>query len=451
MSRFPLLPMLALPLLSLSWFAPGMPAQSPAPTQSAAPQSNFFIHTFHKQKLGGSLECSLCHVADAAGSVTLKRPGHDQCMTCHSDDFNTNVKQVVCAQCHSSFPPTGAADLVPFPRYKGSRAILFQFAHSKHVDAKARIDPKTGFRADCTFCHKFDAQGVFATFPGHAQCAACHSKPGMTPQLNADLSADSCRGCHTPEEIENPGFTETRQFTGGHEVQGKYVNITFNHTAHFKVKDQFDLHCTTCHYAIPRSTSIQDITLPKMIDCVQCHDSAKSIKAEFRMSNCKTCHADNVVTNTAVPLSHTKGVKPDFHTEAFRTHHAEESVAPDAKCFVCHQNVAASSAGTTQCNNCHQVMLPANHTSRWKDDLHGKYAALDRVQCTTCHTAAYCSDCHNELPRSHEPLAQFKGGAHAYPAMLDLRSCLTCHTFQNTCAECHVNQITGPGPFTRRQ
>ena len=155
---------------------------------------------------------------------------------------------------------------------------------------------------------------------------------------------------------------------------------------------------------------------------------------------------------TAVPLSHTKGVKPDFHTEAFRTTMQEESVAPDAKCYVCHQNVAASSAGTAQCNNCHQVMLPANHTSRWKDDLHGKYAALDRVQCTVCHTAAYCSDCHNELPRSHEPLAQFKGGAHAYPAMLDLRTCLTCHTYQNTCSECHQNQIVPQVlPQTRRQ
>lgn len=22
-----------------------------------------------------------------------------------------------------------------------------------------------------------------------------------------------------------------------------------------------------------------------------------------------------------------------------------------------------------------------------------------------------------------------------------MRSCLTCHTFQNTCAECHVNKV----------
>ena len=218
------------------------------------------------------------------------------------------------------------------------------------------------------------------------------------------------------------------------------MDITFTHVAHFKVKDQFDLRCTTCHYAIPTSTSVENLTLPKMIDCVQCHDSAKAIKAEFRMSNCKTCHVDPVSGGT-VPNSHTRNVKPDFHTEAFRTHHEAEATAPDAKCYVCHQNVSPSAEGKVQCIGCHQVMRPQNHTSRWKDDLHGKYVAMDRVVCTNCHTASYCSDCHNELPRSHEPLALFKAGAHAFPAKLDLRSCFTCHTFQNTCSECHINQI----------
>ena len=431
--------LLAIPIASL-FLISGAAAQKTATAPSGS--ADFLIHAFHKQQLGGELDCSLCHVPLKEGSVTLKRPGHDECMQCHSDDFNKELKQKVCAQCHSSFPPTGADDLVPFPRYKGSRAILFDFSHQKHVDQKARVDSKTGFRADCTFCHKFDAQGQFGTFPGHEQCATCHSKPGMKPQLTANMDAAGCRGCHTPEEIENPGFTETRRFAGEHPVAGgKYVNIAFSHVGHFKARDQFSLNCTTCHYAIPNSTSIANLTLPRMIDCVQCHDSARTIKAEFRMSNCKTCHLDTVSVNAAVPNSHTRNVKPDFHTEAFRLHHAEEASAEGAKCFVCHQNVQSVSVNRTQCDSCHQVMLPANHTTRWKDDLHGKYAALDRTTCATCHTAAYCSDCHNQLPRSHNPLPYYKAGAHAYPAKLDLRSCFTCHTFENTCSECHVNKI----------
>ena len=415
--------------------------------KTAAPKAppgtikEFFVHAFHKEKLGGELECNMCHVAVKAGSVSLKRPGHDQCITCHSDDFNKDLKQIVCAQCHGTFPPTGAADLVPFPRYQGTRAVLFEFSHASHVDKKARVDVKTGFRSDCTFCHKFDQKGVFGTFPGHEQCATCHSNAGMKPQLTADLTATGCRGCHTPEEIENPGFTEVRRFTGKRQtVNGKYVDISFSHVAHFKTRDQFSLNCTTCHYEIPKSNSVKNLSLPKMLDCIQCHDSARAVKAEFQMGNCKTCHAEPLAS-TAVPNSHTRNVKPDFHTESFRRNHEGEAAAANAKCTVCHLNVTPSVAAKVQCDSCHQVMRPVNHTARWKDDLHGKYAGLDRTECAVCHTAAYCSDCHNELPRSHQPLNQFKAGGHALPAQLDTRSCLTCHTFQNTCKECHLNKV----------
>lgn len=426
----------------LIWFSLTWLLAFPLFAQRAqGPADNFLIHAFHKDKLGGALDCSLCHVADKAGSVTLKRPGHDQCMACHSDDFTKELKQQICAQCHTSFPPSGSDDLLPFPRYKGTRTILFSFSHKMHVDPKGRLDARTGFRADCTFCHKFDEKAQFATFPGHMQCATCHSKPGMKPSLTAELTEESCRGCHTPEEIENPGFTETRRFAGAHQTTtGKYVDIRFAHGPHLKLREKFGLRCITCHYAIPNSTSINNLTLPKMLDCVQCHDSARSVNAELRMSKCSVCHVNSVVSQ-AVPNSHTVNVKPDFHTEAFRTQHASDAAAPDAKCFVCHQNVAPSVAAKIQCDNCHAVMRPKNHTSRWKDDLHGKYVALERTTCTVCHTASYCSDCHNELPRSHNPLPLFKAGGHAFPAKLDLRTCFTCHTFQNTCSECHVNMI----------
>ncbi|HEY2379594.1 MAG TPA: cytochrome c3 family protein [Terriglobia bacterium] len=435
--------LLMLPLAAGAVFVRG--AQNPAAPSPAlaapADGAGFFIHAFHKKQFDGNLECSFCHVAEKEGSLVLQRPGHDQCMTCHSEAFDKDLNPKICAQCHTAFPPTGSDDLLPFPRYKGSRTILFEFSHNQHVDSQARIDTKTGFRADCTFCHKFDAEGKFAMFPNHDQCAACHSKPGIKPQLTSALSAEGCRGCHTPEEIENPSFTEARRFAGPHQTTtGKYVDINFAHVTHFRVKDQFNLNCTTCHYAIPNSTSIANLTLPKMIDCVQCHDTAR-VPSESRMSNCKTCHQDTASLNAAVPNSHTRNVKPDFHTEAFRLHHEEEAAAPGATCFVCHQHVQSSAMGAVQCDSCHQAMKPASHTSRWKDDLHGQYAAMDRTTCTVCHRASYCSDCHNELPRSHNPLALWKGGSHATPAKLDLRGCFTCHTFENTCSECHINKI----------
>ena len=435
--------LIALAFLLLSAAFSQTPAPQAPEAQVAVGQGEFFFHAFHAEKLNG-LECSLCHTAVSEGSVELKRPGHDQCKTCHADDFEKEIKASVCAMCHGTFPPTDASDLVPFPRYKRTRAILFQFSHAMHVDKKARINPATGFRADCTFCHKFDEQGIFAKFPGHTECAACHAKPGMKPVLNASFDAAGCRGCHTPEEIENPGFTESRRLIAQVVVSGKYVNIKFSHIAHFKEKVAYGINCTTCHYAVPRSTSLADLTLPRMLDCVECHDTSKNIAAEFRMSNCRTCHADSA-QGLAEPVSHVRNVKPAFHTESFRIHHEQEAAAPDAKCFVCHQNVRPSVGARNQCAECHVVMMPASHTARWKDDVHGKYAALDRTTCATCHTVDYCSRCHNELPRSHQPLPVFRGGAHAQLAMLDERSCLTCHTFQNTCAECHASGLGTAG------
>jgi hypothetical protein len=224
-------------------------------------------------------------------------------------------------------------------------------------------------------------------------------------------------------------------------VSGKYIDIKFTHVAHFAAKEKFNLDCTTCHYAVPRSTSLSNLTLPSMTDCVACHDTSKSIRAEARMSNCQTCHADTV-NGLFTPASHTRNIKPASHNEGFRFHHEEAASSPEGNCYVCHQNFTSSVSGASQCTACHQVMKPASHTARWKEDLHGKYAGADRASCATCHQADYCVRCHNELPRSHEPLPVFAGGAHATLALLDTRACFTCHTFQNTCSECHTNQLT---------
>jgi hypothetical protein len=414
----------------------------------AGPNGEPYVHAIHLKQFG-SLDCSLCHTAVTTGSVELKRPGHDQCSGCHGDDFANNYAKArtsICATCHTS-ATRSKDDLQPFPRYRGTRAILFKFSHAQHVDQHARKDPATGFRADCTFCHKFDPQGIFASFPGHTECATCHAKPGVTPQLTPALDAAGCVGCHTPQEIENPGFTRQRRMITQTVVSGKYVNIKFTHVAHFAVKQQYNLDCTTCHYAVPRSNSLSDLTLPKMVDCVSCHDTAKNLRSEVRMSNCQTCHADSVA-GLFTPVSHTRNVKPESHNEGFRIYHQDAAAAPDATCFVCHQNLTAGQEPTSTCQACHIVMKPVSHTARWKDDLHGKYAAIDRSTCATCHVADYCIRCHNELPRSHEPLPIFAGGAHAALALLDTRSCLTCHTFQNTCAACHtgtLNPLAKPG------
>jgi hypothetical protein len=236
----------------------------------------------------------------------------------------------------------------------------------------------------------------------------------MHPELNAFVRSASCRGCHAPEQLEQSVV-----------VAKSYPAIRFSHAAH-------RVNCTTCHS--------EHSKLPRMADCADCHESSRQVSAAFRMSNCGTCHLET--TKPGVVLtSFSRNVRPASHNGAFRVHHEDAASAAGANCFACHQNMVASSSARNQCVSCHSTMKPVSHTARWQDSIHGKYAALDRATCATCHTSESCSRCHNELPRSHVPLPLFKAGGHATLAMMDTRSCFTCHTYQNTCSTCHVNSL----------
>ncbi len=362
------------------------------------------MHRFHAQKLG-RLDCNLCHVAAAKGSVELKPPGHDQCKLCHAAAFeNVGLEKKggpICETCHAG---------VALPNHA---SVLIDFSHTKHMDPKARTNARTGARSDCAFCHK-----ASAAIPSHTQCAACHSQAGIQPELSTFLRTAGCRGCHAPEQMET-GDTVRAPATAAYE------HIRFSHADHASAA------CTTCHSGMARSSSLVNASLPTMARCAGCHETV----------NCQKCH---------VAGEFNRNTKPASHTEVFRLHHADASAVADAKCFACHQNIVPSAAAKDQCAECHLVMKPVSHTARWRDDIHGKYAALDRTECATCHAADYCSRCHNQLPASHVPLPIFKNGGHANLAVMNERSCFTCHTFQNTCSACHAQQVR-PGGAIRRK
>jgi len=395
----------------------------------AAPRSSAqsTLHAYHATKL--SMDCKTCHVPSQQGSVTLSRPGHGQCVTCHAMAFRRANNPKLCQECHVTSKPAGSTDLLPYPRSRGQRPLLTEFSHARHVDTLGRVDSRTGFRADCSHCHKLAGDGNQAGLPQHPECAGCHTRPEIRPNLSAASTTRDCRGCHSPEEIEKPSIR-----TG----PGVWSNIEFSHQVHLQAKPQQRLDCLTCHRSVPISVSratLGTLGTPTMLDCVGCHEAGRRLGVQFQMSNCGLCHRNGV--QGAVPANHNSNVRPPSHNPGFRVQHREQAAAPDARCYACHTSVSPNAKSGNQCVSCHEVARPASHTQRWRDDIHGRYAALDRVACATCHTADYCSRCHNELPRTHVPLALFKNGAHARPAKLNQRACLTCHTFESSCASCH--------------
>lgn len=434
---------------------------------AAAEQAMKFNHEQHLKVQGGALSCTDCHRPATVGSVKLKRPYHDSCSACHQQWFDAATqKKEACAICHTNISEARLPDMTVFPNYNKDSAVLFDFSHKLHVGARERVVKFVGAKVECSACHSFDANGEKATFPAHEECAACHSMPNVKPKLGPDSKNEDCLKCHASKEQKNPAYRKIRRFvaSGSDTAMARGVkliqpadaaqftpaarDLKFSHAKHLTDSRNVGITCETCHIGIDQKTSIAELAIPSMWDCTVCHESQRT-RADFRISRCSVCHTQ--ISAGRKPRNHTLTERPYDHTAAFRVRHAEAARAPEAKCAFCHEftsdpRVRTASIVRTEeralpsggnCDECHSVMKPASHTIRWRSDLHGRMASLNRINCATCHQADYCIRCHNTRPRSHNPINAFVNGGHRFLAQLNQRSCFTCHEYNVTCERCH--------------
>jgi len=433
-------------------------------TAEAAPQKPLLFN--HSQHLTIGAKCIDCHKPSEA-DATVARPGHDSCTTCHQQWFQAQTpKTEFCTVCHTKVVQDQLPELRNFPDYNKTNAILFDFSHKLHLGAKGKVTQVVGARVDCKHCHQLDARGEKATFPAHRECSACHSIPDIKPRLAADSKNEDCLGCHTSVEQQNPNYRKLRRFitdpniaqiahsvsapaASGNTMNGR--DLKFSHTKHLTDDRNVGISCETCHIGIDEKTSIAQLDIPSMWDCTMCHESSRT-SSDYRISKCSVCHTQ--IAAGRKPRNHTLTERPFDHTAAFRIRHAEAARAPNAKCAFCHEFVSGlrprlQSVTRTEerplpngsCDECHSVMRPKSHTIRWRNDLHGRMAAMDRVSCAVCHQPDTCERCHNERPRSHNPINAFVNGGHRFQAQVNQRSCFTCHEFTQTCERCHSQKL----------
>jgi hypothetical protein len=421
----------------------------------------------HSQHLKTGVKCTDCHKPKSESDATLNRPGHEACNTCHQPWFNAQTpKTEFCTICHSKISQGELPDLRKFPDYNKKNAMLFDFSHKLHLGVKGKVTQVVGARVECKLCHQFETSGEKATFPAHRECSMCHSIQDIKPRLAADSKNDDCLGCHTSIEQNNPNYKKIRRFIvdpntaqiarsevtptpvsmSGNTMTGR--DLKFSHNKHLSDDRNVGITCETCHTDIDQKASISQLSIPSMWDCTMCHESRRT-RNDFRISNCSVCH--NQIAAGRKPRNHTLTERPFDHTAAFRIRHAEAARTPDAKCAFCHEFVSVARPGlqvtarteerpvpSGNCDECHSVMRPKSHTIRWRNDLHGRMAGMDRLNCAMCHQADTCERCHNERPRSHNPINAFVNGGHRFQAQLNQRSCFTCHEFTQTCQRCHA-------------
>jgi hypothetical protein len=387
---------------------------------------------------GRGLGCADCHDATAVKEGKVSRPGgtrvpasnqHAPCDDgqCHKKEFE-KPPGPMCRICHQKVDPfTPGPEASPLQAYpeRGSTHILAStFSHQLHLD-KGKMENATGGHVACADCHERTAERE-PEVAGHKACARCHEQQA---KVKAALPMEKCAGCHPKRDVE---LTRGRRFITG--------DLRFHHAPHEKDKSGAEIPCQTCHANVDDAKTREDMAVPAMERCAQCHEDQGRTPDRVRMDQCGVCHSGNMDVGTA-PASHLAGggggytgVRPADHTVHFRKHHGDQAQAKDAPCRRCHTELQGNKDDT--CFQCHQIMRPHDHTLMFRED-HGRDAQADGRRCANCHAPEVCAGCHAVPPRSHTPLGVFRGGGHAEQARFNLSSCLTCHTYETTCVKCH--------------
>jgi Cytochrome c7 and related cytochrome c len=251
--------------------------------------------------------------------------------------------------------------------------------------------------------------------PADESCVSCHKQP-HDPR--------SCTGCHGGPLLAQ-GAADAR------------AHLRYSHEQHVPVAK---FNCVRCHSDVARDG---EFLRPRMATCFGCHEH----EDEFAQRTCDRCHVD-LAEEDVVPQSHLvhdgdwlrehgtraggerdlcetchsqrfcggcHGVNvpalparvafdaPDtasVHRAGFRARHADEARGAPGLCTSCHRD--------SFCVGCHEDKRVAGpeaatpHPPGWvslrgEDNLHGRAARRNPLECASCHGGAgeaLCVGCH---------------------------------------------------------
>lgn len=389
--------------------------------------------------------CDECHMrqgTDSARTNVILTAGHAvhlksdssalkdvQCVTCHGRDFHIfDPKNSTCAQsgCHASIRVNlGAMSRQGFQHCTTCHNFKNAVPAGVTVTAaKLALGPKA---LDCSTCHAMTEKILtfdLAADPHKGNCGACHDAHKQKEPKDAYKTCATAQ-CHPSADT----LTAFHRGVGGH------------------VLDQ----CGACHRA--HSWKV------KGTDCLACH---------------KTIFQDRPAVKRVSVLRRTR-----FHTPAaYRHPRARRSAsAPVVRFASLGRMRPATQADSTflhsrhkslACTDCHGTTTTHGGLkfSRPEGCIGCHHSPNQRVQCSTCHTAASleavaarappssstfvhsrhasiaCTQCHGTSPRPGEMQFARNGG------------CIGCHHGPNQraqCATCHpvasLGQYTVPVSF----
>lgn len=354
-----------------------------------------------------------------------------------------------------AFEDDGGPSPVIFPE----QSLPLRFNHKKHVKELGMT---------CTTCHdtaKTSRRSGDSLLPAAERCDGCH---GTDHRNLAEVSSDEprplgqCGFCHVGYDPKRPQYVA--------RVILPKPNLRFDHQRHV-VGER--MSCARCHGKVEELELASRDQLPRMKECVTCHElgtsaagratasAASSTGAKRKPSGaCPTCHLtepNGLLTTSFAsgkllppPWLHNAGHGPDFIERHKR-------VAGDDSqfCANCHQE--------RFCVGCHDgnVRPRKIHPNDFLNQ-HAMAARQNNPRCTSCHQQqSFCLSCHQRSGvamsgpianfasrgRFHPPKSVWTDGRrsashHAWEAERNLNACVSCHQ-ERDCASCHATRAVG--------
>jgi hypothetical protein len=371
--------------------------------------------------------CAGCHEGALTGDYAAMFPSPETCASCHD----------------------GVREPVVRWERPAPRETNLVFSHPQH----AEVSRAAGAPATCQTCHGVDRRRWMAVRVAQAEtCLDCHAH--AAPAHLAETNP--CRTCHVPVS-EAPRLATAAIAAFPLPPSHEAPDFLARHGA---TAAQAQANCAVCH---------------SRESCERCHANASAVPAIAALGG--DARVASLVTGRAptypVPASH---LTPDWTLR-----HGPPALANIESCANCHTRPG--------CRSCHigdgaqQVIaqlpmpvpggatgalmgmalpapgdprpVPATADARRRQqeraqvvrraelvhppgfDLRHKAAAgAGQPRCSTCHTDAFCTACHetNSRPGFHPPNFAMRHGAEAYGNRTD---CAACHSVQAFCRDCH--------------
>lgn len=341
--------------------------------------------------------CQGCHEGIDTDADVLAMPDPQQCTGCH----NGVEREVV------EWSP-------PVPQVG-----VLSFSHPDHVQEV--LDAGDSPLA-CASCHVAEGGRSMEIVPLEAgRCLTCHE---VEPDAHYEPTTD-CTQCHNPVAAAWDGETRIAEMERPLNHRGRDFLLEVHGERALEATNR----CATCH--------VED-------QCASCHVDASLQPIPQVPSAPSTWETPVLAAEYPIPSSH--------DPEGFLRDHGWP--APNAAdCSTCHTR--------DDCASCHleplplsarelqerpQVrapgvglaeQLPASHDSPFFLPTHPVLASSGPSGCNSCHTQAYCAECHDApaTPGYHPPSFALR---HTAATSTQPMECSNCHSVAAFCRECHV-------------